>query len=67
MKKEHDNEMMKIRNAQLKSNRNIKYQQRKEDILRRNQEDYQRIRYERQRCFEEKNMIKESSIMQKQE
>ena len=44
MKQHHDNEMLKQKNAEMKSQRSIKYQQRKADILRKNQQDYQMIR-----------------------
>ena len=40
MKQNFDNEMLKQKNAQMKSQRSIMYQQRKADILKKNQQDY---------------------------
>jgi hypothetical protein len=49
--------MMKQKNAEMKNKRSIMYRQRKEDILRKNQMDYQRIRTQREKCLEEKYNI----------
>ena len=57
MKQHQNNEELKQKNAEMKSQRSIKYQQRKADILRKNQQDYQMIREQRAKCLDEKYNI----------